>query len=60
MPAMWMGHKHLSTTERYADYAPRSGEAELVTAAFAASHGSNMAPISPDPSRPETTQTARN
>ena len=31
----WMGHKHISTTERYADYAPREAEGELISAAFA-------------------------
>jgi integrase len=25
----WMGHKHISTTERYADYAPRATESEM-------------------------------
>jgi integrase len=31
----WMGHKHISTTERYADYAPRASEGEMITQAFA-------------------------
>jgi integrase len=31
----WMGHKHVSTTERYADYAPRATEGEMISAAFA-------------------------
>lgn len=31
----WMGHKHISTTERYADYAPRATEGEMISAAFA-------------------------
>jgi len=31
----WMGHKHISTTERYADYAPRATEGEMIAAAFA-------------------------
>jgi integrase len=30
----WMGHKHMSTTERYADYAPRAAEGALITEAF--------------------------
>ena len=30
----WMGHKHISTTERYADYAPRASEGEMISAAF--------------------------
>ena len=35
----WMGHKHMSTTERYADYAPRETEGELISAAFAVATG---------------------
>jgi integrase len=35
----WMGHKHISTTERYADYAPRASEGEWITAAFTPSAG---------------------
>jgi integrase len=31
----WMGHKHISTTERYADYAPRASEGEMISQAFA-------------------------
>ncbi|MGO9904460.1 MAG: tyrosine-type recombinase/integrase, partial [Solirubrobacteraceae bacterium] len=30
----WMGHKHISTTERYADYAPGNREADMIAAAF--------------------------
>lgn len=30
----WMGHRHISTTERYADYAPRASEGDWITAAF--------------------------
>jgi integrase len=30
----WMGHRDLKTTERYADYAPKHDEAQLVAAAF--------------------------
>jgi hypothetical protein len=30
----WMGHRDLSTTQRYADYAPSSREAEMVATAF--------------------------
>src|SRR5262249_4861575 len=30
----WMGHKHISTTERYADYAPRATEGKMISAAF--------------------------
>jgi integrase len=35
----WMGHRHISTTERYADYAPRASEGELISAAFAPARG---------------------
>lgn len=35
----WMGHRDLATTQRYADYAPSSHEADMVEAAFA--RGSN-------------------
>jgi len=31
----WMGHRHISTTERYADYQPREEEGKWITAAFA-------------------------
>lgn len=31
----WMGHRDIETTQRYADYAPRTRDAELVAAAFA-------------------------
>jgi integrase len=30
----WMGHRDIKTTERYVDYAPRTGDAQLVAAAF--------------------------
>jgi integrase len=33
----WMGHRDIQTTQRYADYAPRTRDAELVAAAFAPS-----------------------
>jgi integrase len=36
----WMGHKHISTTERYADYAPRATEGEMISQAFAVATGS--------------------
>jgi integrase len=42
----WMGHKHISTTERYADYAPRETEGEMISAAFA--RGLNSVSISAD------------
>ncbi len=31
----WMGHRDIATTQRYADYAPSTREAELVATAFA-------------------------
>ena len=31
----WMGHRDISTTQRYADYAPDSHEADLIARAFA-------------------------
>jgi hypothetical protein len=30
----WMGHRHLSTTQIYADYAPSPHEAAMVARAF--------------------------
>ena len=30
----WMGHRDIETTQRYADYAPSTREAEMVAAAF--------------------------
>jgi integrase len=30
----WMGHRDITTTQRYADYAPSAREAEMVAAAF--------------------------
>lgn len=30
----WMGHRDIATTQRYADYAPRHDERELVQSAF--------------------------
>ena len=40
----WMGHRDVSTTQIYADYAPNPHEAELVEAAFAP-RGSNEVAI---------------
>jgi hypothetical protein len=31
----WRGRKHISTTERYADYAPRASEGVMISQAFA-------------------------
>jgi integrase len=50
----WMGHKHIATTERYADYAPRATEGEMISAAFADGHGSCMAPNCGDLIAPES------
>ena len=44
----WMGHRDIKTTERYADYAPKIADAQLVEAAFARSHTST-----PEVSTPE-------
>jgi hypothetical protein len=30
----WMGHRDIATTQRHADYAPSSHEADLVARAF--------------------------
>lgn len=30
----WMGHRNLTTTERYADYCPSAHEGEMLAAAF--------------------------
>ena len=35
----WMGHRHISTTERYADYAPRASEGDMISQAFAVATG---------------------
>jgi hypothetical protein len=50
----WMGHKHISTTQRYADYAPGAGEADLIAAAFA-DRGDNVATIPADPTARQPT-----
>ena len=31
----WMGHRDITTTQRYADYSPSEHEGEMVEAAFA-------------------------
>jgi integrase len=40
----WMGHRDIETTQRYADYAPGTRDAELVAAAFSrgAIRGANV------------------
>jgi integrase len=35
----WMGHRDISTTERYADYAPSQHESELIERAWASDRG---------------------
>ena len=51
----WMGHRHISTTERYADYAPSIHESRLIEAASAPSSPLNFPSISPDLSESEST-----
>lgn len=40
----WMGHRHLATTEIYADYAPSAAEGQMIARAFArgSNPGSNL------------------
>ncbi len=45
----WMGHRHITTTQRYADYAPGHNDAELVARAFA--QGPNLGPNLSEPER---------
>jgi integrase len=40
----WMGHRDIETTQRYADYAPRTRDAELVAAAFRRTDGASDEP----------------
>jgi hypothetical protein len=42
----WAGHRHISTTERYADYAPSIHERNLIEAASAPSSPLNFPSIS--------------
>jgi integrase len=42
----WMGHRDITTTQRYADYAPSTREADMVATAFA--RGSNQVAIGPN------------
>jgi integrase len=35
----WLGHANMTTTERYADYAPSTHEAALVASAFRRAEG---------------------
>jgi integrase len=53
----WMGHRHITTTERYADYAPSLHEHSLIEAASAAAKSAlNLPSISPDVSEPKRSQ----
>jgi integrase len=48
----WMGHRDIETTQRYADYAPGTRDAELVAAAFSrAEKGPGRRAETPVPSR---------
>ena len=51
----WMGHREIATTQRYADYMPGTGEAELIAAAFT-ERGDNVATISADLTAPQSTE----
>jgi integrase len=51
----WMGHRDIATTQRYADYMPGAGEADLIAAAFA-DRGDNVATISADLTAAQSTQ----
>lgn len=53
----WMGHKHITTTERYADYAPRDTEGEWISKAFAGTSRGQSEPISDDLSDPRGRET---
>jgi integrase len=55
----WMGHRDIATTQRYADYMPGAGEADLIAAAFV-ERGDNVATIPADLSRPYSPQTPEN
>jgi integrase len=46
----WMGHRDITTTQRYADYAPSEHEGEMVEAAFARRSGSPLCHGAPDTS----------
>lgn len=53
----WTGHRDIATTQRYADYMPGTGEADLIAAAFAPDdRGDNVATISADLTAPQSTQ----
>lgn len=51
----WMGHKHITTTERYADYAPSTHERDLIEAASMPRSGLNRGSIARDLSESQST-----
>ena len=52
----WVGHRQISTTERYADYAPSIHERRLIEAASAPTESPlNLPSISPDLSESQNT-----
>jgi integrase len=52
----WMGHRDIATTQRYADYCPGSGEADLIAKAFTTERGDIVATISAALAAPQSTQ----
>ena len=44
----WLGHKDLATTQRYVDYAPGTGDADLIAAAFTGTTRGQSEPTSAD------------
>jgi integrase len=49
----WMGHRDIQTTERYADYAPKTRDAERVKAAFSRADPAAGSPIGTPVGTPE-------
>lgn len=54
----WMGHRNLTTTERYADYCPSAHEGEMLAAAFERGR-EETPPSSPSPVAPAAQQVGR-
>jgi integrase len=52
----WMGHRDIATTQRYADYCPDDGEADMIAKAFTRERGEIVATISADLTAPQSTQ----
>ena len=44
----WMGHRHITTTQIYADYAPGAHEAEMIEEAFRRRNGDEEVPDDED------------